>query len=200
MSEAAKPAEAGAEVADTGPKPPKLPLILGLVNTLVIFAAMGLLAYTKLVYKRPQITEDDERAKIIAEKAAPKAISNPGYVAWEPITINISPSPMNPKPADGTNGQIQGKLHYATIGFSLELNNVGRKDEVEALRPLITDQFLALVGHKQFHELTSVQGRYVLKTQLIEIVNAIAAKRLPADQPDPGPLVNNLFFIQFIVQ
>lgn len=196
----AKAAPAEAAEADAGPKPPKLPLILGLVNTVVILAAVGMLTYTKLLYKRPQITEDGEREKIAAQQAAPKTVSNTGYVAWEPITINISPSPPNPKPADGTSTQIQGKLHYATVGFSMELNDIARKDEIEALRPLITDQFLALVGRKQFHELTSVQGRYVLKTQLIEIVNALAAKRRPADKPDPGPLVNNLFFIQFIVQ
>jgi flagellar basal body-associated protein FliL len=196
----AKAAEPAAAEADTGPKPSKIPLILGALNTLVILGAVGMLSYTKLVYKRPQITEDAERDRLAAEKASPKPTINTGYVAFEPVTINISPSPPNLKPADGTAGQIQGKLHYATIGFSLELNNIGRKDEVEALRPMIADQFLALVGRKQFHELTSVQGRYVLKTQLIEIVNGLSAKRLPAGAEDPGPLVNNLFFIQFIVQ
>ena len=199
MADAAKAAEAGGE-ADTGPKPSKLPLLLGLLNTVAVLAAVGVLAYTRLLYQRPQITEDGEREKIALMKAAPAAAVHTGFETFEPLTINISPSPPNPKPADGTASQIQGKLHYATIGFSLELRDIAHKDEIEAIKPLIIDQFLALVGRKQFHELTSVQGRYVLKTQLIEIVNNFAAKRRPPDQADPGPVVINLFFTQFIVQ
>lgn len=198
MSEGANTAEDAS--ADTGPKPPKLPLILGLLNTVAILAAAGTLAYTKILFKRPPITEDGERARLERAKTAPKPEAQTGYVTFDPLTINISPSPPQPKAPEGAQSQLQGKLHYANIGFSLELHDISRKEEVEAIKPLIADQFLSLVGHKQFHELTSVQGRYVLKTQLIETVNALAAKRLDTSKPDPGPLVTDLFFNQFVVQ
>jgi flagellar basal body-associated protein FliL len=199
MSEEAKAAEAGGEV-DAGPKPSIIPLLMGLLNTVAILAAVGTLVYTRLMFKRPQITEEGERARLEQLKAAPKPEMKSGYVTLDPLTINISPSPPQPKPADGTQTQLQGKLHYATIGYSLVLRDIGRKDEVDAIKPLITDQFLGTVGRKQFHELTSVQGRYVLKTQMIEIINGLAAKRVDASKPDPGPLVTDLYFNQFIVQ
>jgi flagellar basal body-associated protein FliL len=183
-----------------GPKAPMGPLILGLLNTIVILAAVGMLAYTKLVFKRPPITEEGEREKIEALKSAPKASTVHGYVQFDPVTINISAIPTQPKNPEGSGeAQVQGKLHYATIGFSLELPDVGRKEELESIKPLIADQFLALTGRKQFHELTSVQGRYVLKTQMIEIVNNLANKRL-AEGSMKGPLVSDLYFNQFIVQ
>jgi flagellar basal body-associated protein FliL len=201
MSEDAKAAEAtGGDEVDTGPKPSKLPLLLGLVNSVAILAAVGTLAYTRILFKRPQITEAGEREKIAQMSTAPKVATTTGFATFDPITINIAPSPTQPKPADGTPTQIQGKLHYATIGFSIELRDIARKDELEAIKPLVIDQFLALVGRKQFHELTSVQGRYVLKTQLIEIVNLLATKRLPPGTAEAGPLSSNLFFNQFIVQ
>jgi flagellar basal body-associated protein FliL len=201
-TEHAADAEGGA--VDAGPQPSKLPLLIGLVNTIAVVAAIGMLIYTRILYKRPQITEEGERQKIEALKALPPPTTVPGYVNFEATTINISPSPVETKPSDGaSNSQTVGKLHYATIGFSIELGDINRKDELEALKPLILDQFLALVGHKQFHELTSVQGRYVLKTQLIELANALAVKRsqlTPSQAEQAGPLITGLFFNQFIVQ
>jgi flagellar basal body-associated protein FliL len=202
MSKAEKAPEGDEAEADTGPKPSKLPLIVGLVNTIAVLAAVGMLVYTRVLYKRPPITEDGERAKIEAMKAAPTAPAVLSFINFDPLTINISPSPPNVRPQEGSNEQIAGKLHYATIGFSVQVDE-NRKDELDALKPLILDQFLALVGHKQFHELTSVQGRYVLKTQLIELANALALKRQQMagqTQQDNGPLISGLFFNQFIVQ
>jgi flagellar basal body-associated protein FliL len=59
------------------------------------------------------------------------------------------------------------------------------------------------MGHKQFHELTSVQGRYILKSQVLEIANQLWAKRQSPNGenvPASDPLFTNLYFTQFIVQ
>jgi flagellar basal body-associated protein FliL len=177
-----------------------LSLLLGVLNTVLVLAAMGTLTYTRLIFKRPQITEEGERDRLVTMQTDAKPALTSGYVSFEPTTVNISSSPPQAKAADGTQSQILGKLHYATIGFSMELKDISRKDDIEALRPLIMDQFLALVGRKQFHELTSVEGRYILRTQLIEVANSMAAKRLKESQADTGPLVVNLYFNQFLVQ
>jgi flagellar basal body-associated protein FliL len=124
---------------------------------------------------------------------------------FDPTTINIASSPEAPKPADGTQTQLGGKLHYATVGFALEIEDADKKADVETIRPQITDHFLTLMGKKQFHELTSVQGRYILKSQVLEIANQLWAKRQSAggntpDAPAGDPLFTNLYFTQFIVQ
>jgi len=200
-------AEEATSAAPSEPGPSKLPLIIGGVNTLLVLAAAGVLAYTQLIFKRPQITEQSERARIAAMKSSPGPGMTSGYVSFEPMTINIAPSVPQVGPVDGgqnaPSAKIQGKLHYATIGFSLELKDISRDSEVEAIRPLILDQFLGIVGRKQFQDLTSIEGRYVLKTELIEVANELAKKRLVGSANtggDPGPLVSNLFFNQFIVQ
>jgi flagellar basal body-associated protein FliL len=79
---------------DTGPKESKLPLLVSLINTVAILAAVGLLAYTKLVFKRPKITEETERAvieKMKTEKPSKPLVS--ASVMFDPTTINIASSP-----------------------------------------------------------------------------------------------------------
>jgi flagellar basal body-associated protein FliL len=85
----------------------------------------------------------------------------------------------------------------------LEIDDADKKTDVETIRPLITDHFLTLMGHKQFHELVSVQGRYILKSQVLEIANQLWAKRQTQggeNAPTVDPLFTNLYFTQFIVQ
>ena len=103
------------------------PVLLGLVNFVVAIGAGGLLFYTRFVYKRPAITEESERQKLADLHTKPPAANAPGMATFEPITVNITANPPSPKPADGTTSQIAGKLHYVTIGFSLELREESRK-------------------------------------------------------------------------
>jgi flagellar basal body-associated protein FliL len=204
MSDKKAEATDSAPETNTGPKESKLPLLVSLINTVAILAAVGLLAYTKLVFKRPKITEETERASIEKMKAEkPSKPMTPATIVFDPTTINISSSPEAPKPQDGTQTQLGGKLHYATVGFALEIDDADKKADVETIRPLITDHFLTLMGHKQFHELTSVQGRYILKSQVLEIANQLWAKRQSPNGenvPASDPLFTNLYFTQFIVQ
>src|SRR5581483_3130648 len=99
--------------------------LLTLVNTVAVVATAGLLYYTKLLYKRPAITEEQERTHL-KEAHVAKPVDAPvsGLIGFEPITVNIESVPRAPKPADGTTRQIEGKLHYATLGFSLEIQDM----------------------------------------------------------------------------
>jgi flagellar basal body-associated protein FliL len=182
--------------------PSKTPLILALVNSLAALAAIGLLAYTKLVFKRPAITESSERHRLSEQHAAPRVPLVPAQIAFESTTVNIATTPENARPDDGSNSQIQGKQHFATVAFTLEIADARRKDEVEALRPRIMDRFLQSLGRKQFHELTTVQGRYVLRTELVNAVNelAVSAGERKPGSAAPEPLAKALYFTQFIVQ
>jgi flagellar basal body-associated protein FliL len=72
------------------------------------------------------------------------------------------------------------------------------------------DYLLSLLGRKAFADLTTVQGRYLLRSQISEIVNQLVngemdEKDTPGKAPQHhvgggAPLVTNVYFTQFIVQ
>jgi flagellar basal body-associated protein FliL len=169
MSEEKKPAEA----KPAGPKPSKLPMILLLVNFLAIAGAMYMLVYVKFLYKRPSITEETERARLAALAAKPQAPLEPGLVNFDAVTVNIAPS--------------DGRPHFATISFALEIRDKTRQGDVETVRALIMDKFLGLVGRKQAHELNNVQGRFILRTELTDAANKAIFENAGRIKAAPAP-------------
>ncbi len=173
-------------------------LILPLLNLVVAAGSFGFLYYTKLKYKRPAITEETERARLQAKHTIKTKRGEPGTVDFEAMTVNIKSNPEHPRSADGTSQQLQGKLHYVTLAFSIEIKNKLQSDLIEAAKPAITDKILQLVGKKHFHELATVQGRYNVRSQLMEFANKLIASSNPEAPLDD--LVTNIYFSQFIVQ
>ena len=201
-----------------GSKESKLPLLLALVNTLAIVAVIGLAVYTRLVFKKPKITEKSERARLEAMKASPTPPPVSGLIEFKQVTLNIAPSGPAPKNEPGETNTFKGKLHYLTIAFALEIKDMKQQSLIEELRPRIMDRILALLGRKTFQELSTVQGRYILRTQIIDITNdLILTSEDSTSTPEPSgtsgsegtksslvklrePLVTNVFFTQFIAQ
>lgn len=214
MSEESNSPDASASAsAGGGSGGSKGPLLLALLNTVGVLGALGALFYTRVLYQRPQITEQGERDRLAAVAANPAPPPKPGMITFEPITVNIESNPGQPKPLDGSPQQIQGKLHYVTLGFSLEVRDLSLKPEIDAISPMYMDLVLGLLGRKSFQELVTVQGRYVLRTQLLETANELLVKHLPkspaqekaAREPGaqvnrPDPVVIGVYFNQFIVQ
>lgn len=155
-------AEKSAPEAEDKPKKSSLSLatILLLVNVIAVGAAAGMLVYTKILFKRPAITEETERKRLEAIKAKASAVgSEAGVVEFEPLTANIA----------GSNG----RKRYATVGFALEIRDKNRAGDVETVRALIIDRFLSILGKKQMTELNQVQGRFVLRSEMIDAVNQV---------------------------
>jgi flagellar basal body-associated protein FliL len=180
--------EAAAAPAPAGGGGSKVPLLLALVNTLAVLAALGTLYYTKVMYKRPPITEEAERKRLEAahkQKTVTEATA-PGMVDFGPVTVNIEPYPAPPPAVEGepdnAPAAIAGKLHYVTMAFSVEIVDAGQKPAIEEVRPVIMDSLLSMLAHKPFHELSTVQGRYVLRTQILELVNRLTLN-LPSHPP-----------------
>lgn len=151
-----------------------------------------------MIFKREKITEAGERKRLAEMQASPTPPASPTIVNFDPITVNIETIPGRPAPADGTSQQIQGKLHYVTVSFSLEIRDRNQQDIVEAVRPLILDKLIALLGKKQFHELITVQGRYILRSQFLEFSNQLITSH--SMRPAKEALATNVYFTQFIVQ
>lgn len=186
----------GEETVSSAPKRSKGPVILVLVNTLAIAGVAGLMVYTRLLYKRPAITEHSERAKLAQSHAVPAKPASPGVMRFDPITVNIESDPSNPKPAEQSNQAIQGKLHYASIEFYLELRDEGQKEKLEAVRAILVDKVISMLGKTNLPELITIQGRYVLKTKIMDEANKLAKTEGGASDP----LVSNVFFTNFVVQ
>ncbi len=175
----------------------KLP-ILPLINTVLLLLTLGFFYYYNFIYKRPAITENGERERLIAVYTSPTPLPTPAFLTFEPMTVNIRAVPERPSSADGTFLQIHGKLHFVTITFTLEIRDQRLQSYAERLRPFILDQLVQNLGKKQFHELTTVQGRYILSSEIIDFANHLALTQTAT--PSKEPLISHVYFTQFIVQ
>lgn len=174
----------------------KLPMLLALLNTLAILGVVGLAIYTKLIFKKPKVTEAQERARLKTVAAAPKPIPTPALVEFVQMTLNIAPTKAPSASGEGAAGEGKAKMHYLTLAFMLEIADDKVKAKVEELRPRIMDKMLAVLSRKAYLELSTVQGRWLLRSQFLEITNEL----LKQDLQTTDSLATNLYFTQFIVQ
>lgn len=166
-----------------------VPVIAGLLNTLALLAALGVAAYTMLVFKRPEIVESEERARLEQLRASPSPGPSTGYVEVTPFSVNIRSTPSQPG-ALNYDPQIAGKLHYATVGFSMEFRKMDAANDFEIVKPVFLDQLLSMLGKKEYSELTTVQGRYLLRTEIMELANQLLKQQV----------VIAVYFTKFVVQ
>ncbi len=178
-------------------KAAKLVLVAVIVNLVIVFVGAGSTYFTRILYKRPAITEPTERDRLEKKYSDKDHKSDSTMVIFKPLTLNIATKPNPAKAADGTDSQLQGKIHYATIGFGIEIREASRKERIEALTPVITDRFLSMLGRKEMHELTSVQGRYLLRSQLIDMLNDVVGSQSGMGDEE---LITNVFFTEFQIQ
>lgn len=149
------------------------------------------MAYSKLVFKRPSITEASELKRQTALHAKPPPPLITAAVDFPPVTLNIQPSPTVP-------GAIRtGKAHYATVGFSIEIHDRSYVGLIEATRPLVLDQLGLLIGRRSVRELDTVQGKYTLASDLIEVINKLFLEHSHKKVKD---LATNIYFTEFLVQ
>ena len=156
---------------------------MGLVNTVAIAAVLGLIIYTRVLYKRPQITEEKERAKI-AQKATEAPVEDRSKRVLYPldtVTVNLD----SYTGADG-----KPKSHFASLTLTLEIRRDRDRAKLDASKPVIMDKVIQIVGKKTYEELNQVQGRYVFKSQVIDESNEYMKE----------PIVTEVFLTDFMLQ
>ena len=161
----------------------KIGLLIGVVNTVVIAAVLGLFVFTKVIYKRPEITEAHER-KILAKNEHKTVVNNnlkKGIVDLEPITANLDPY----TDADG-----KQKTHYVSITLAVEIRDEAEVKKFEAIKPIVLDSIIQLVGKKKFEDLNQVQGRYLFRSQIIDATNTYLKDQM----------VTEVYFTDFLMQ
>jgi flagellar basal body-associated protein FliL len=142
----------------------KINLILVLVNTVAILAVLGLFVYTRLIFKRPAITESKERAKIEKVETANLPLDRGDRMVYplDPVTVNLD----SYTGADG-----KPRNHYISVTLSLEIRDAKLKAKIDDAKPVILDQVIQNLGRSKFEELNQVQGRYLLKSRIIDWTN-----------------------------
>jgi flagellar basal body-associated protein FliL len=156
-------------------------LILGVLNTVAIAAVLGLFVYTKMIFKRPEITETKERAKIAQTVAKAPVDEKHVMVKLPPITVNLDPY----KDADG-----KQKVHYASLTLVVELRSESELGKFEEAKPIVMDKVIQNLGKKKFEDLNQVQGRYLFRSQIIDAANEQLG----------GAVVTDLYFSDFLLQ
>ena len=185
-------AEGGKESAPK--KPLNVPLIIAGVNTLAVLAVLGLAVYVKLIYKRPAITEAQERARIEAEVASqPKVEFVKTTIKLDPIQVNLKPTVVGIQTPGGPPPQL--KPHFLNMLVVMEIADQSFEPKIRDRMPKFMDQLLRDLGNSTQDELTSVQGRFILRSKLIGLMN-----ELVRNKPTDPPVVTNAWFTDFIVQ
>ncbi|MEK7692538.1 MAG: flagellar basal body-associated FliL family protein [Bdellovibrionota bacterium] len=201
-----------AEAAEAAPPKPKRNIsgiaIAAGVNLVIVLAVLGFMVYSKLIYKRPIITEPKERARVI-ELSEEVAKSGPTQVLdLPPVTVNIVSRDASssdhgtdvavlaggdgaePRAKLGSPSPLKGRIHYALVGTSLEYNDPTQEKKLKELIPVISDKISTLIAKKSYSELTNVQGRFILRQQVIDTLNRLLGTKL----------IVNVYFPQFLVQ
>ena len=158
----------------------KIGLILAALNTVVVLAVLGLFVYTKLIFKRPAITEDKERAKLQATKPAKPLAKDKTLITLDPITANLDPFTEDGKQ----------KVHYISMSISIEIRDENDQGVFEDSKPIIMDKILSILSKKKFEDLNQVQGRYIFRSQIIDAANEYLGT----------PLVTEVYFSDFLLQ
>jgi flagellar basal body-associated protein FliL len=140
----------------------KIGLILGLLNTVVVLGVLGLFVYTKLIFKRPAITESKERAKLVAKKTVVLEDATPATLLLESLTANFDPF---------TDEMGKQKIHYVSLTIAFEIRDENQTTRFDEAKPVLMDKILHILSKKKFEDLNQVQGRYVFRSQIIDAAN-----------------------------
>jgi len=161
----------------------KIGLILGVLNTVAVAAVLGLFVYTKLIFKRPAITETKERVKLIQNKNKPDSAltAKKAMLTLEPMTVNLDPY-------SGDDGKQ--KSHYAALTLVLEIRDEHETGKVALAMPVIMDKIIQNLSKKKFEDLNQVQGRYLFRSQIIDSANEFLG----------APILTEVYFNSFLLQ
>lgn len=113
-----------------------------------------------------------------AEKPKEKT-TPPVFVTLEPFTVNLQP---------------EEGAQYLQVGLVLKVSDSTDEEAVKQHMPEIRNRILLLLSSKRGSELTSVEGKQKLSTEIVAQVRQLFAPQ----EPEEG--VTNVFFTSFVIQ
>ncbi len=156
----------------------KLKLIIIILLLLIILGVLGGAGYMMFLKPKPEETAENAPAK---KSAAPKKEKKEGtgigmLYPLENFIVNMADS---------------GGTRYLRVTLQLELDDT--KKFVEALdmrKPQLRDAILTVLASKRYEEVSSAQGKLILKQELLRRLNSLITE---------GSIVN-IYFTEFVAQ
>ena len=168
---------------DRGDGPPKKPTLLELLpkillitfvvlNIIAMIGAVGVIYFTKIIYKRTTIVEETESVAFAADRDLQD--KRPILYSFEPFTVNLDGRPR--------------KILRTTI--QVEMLNAEGYEETVDLVPKVRDEIVRIFNGKKFEDLETIQGKLFLKDEIKTAMNKMLHKGT----------VKELYFGEFVVQ
>lgn len=154
----------------------KLPLIVLIISTVASLAAMGVLLYIGVLWKRPKFSNVQEEQKIVAK--AEETVLTSMEVDLGALTINLSD-----KSGSGANRIL--RIHPV-----LEVSGNSPAEELNTKKARITDIVISLLAVKKSTAISELRGKIALKDELIEKINGDLKQSA----------VKDIFFQEFVIQ
>lgn len=174
------PAEPDTDLAEAAaPKKKRALLKILLLLTLPLGAAGGGAWY----FLGGQEPEAQAKPGVAAAKgAAAKAVSSkpPLFMALEPFTVNLQHDDTSPQ--------------YLQVGFSLKVVDDSYVAAIKLYMPEIRNRILLLLSSKKASEISTLEGKKALSTELIKEIAQPLAGRVPAHGLD------SVLFTSFVIQ
>lgn len=162
----------------------KIVVIALALNAAALLVLLGAFIYTRVLYKRPVITEEQQRKYLEAELDKKEKAR---IAAFVPTTYKIAPFEANLK-------STTSRDRILSIGISLEMSDQSFQSMLEAKKPQFMNQLNQMIAGTSPEEIQTIQGRLLFKSKVLGIISEILKV-----EKGPAP-VTDLYFTQFIIQ
>jgi len=156
-----------------------LKLIIIVFLLLIILGVLGGVAY--MLFLKPKPEETEQMAETKKKAAAPKKEKKEGegigaLYPMENFIVNMADS---------------GGTRYLRVTLQLELDETKKFAEALDMRkPQLRDAILTVLASKRYEEVSSAQGKLILKQELIRRLNSLITE---------GTIMN-IYFTEFVAQ
>lgn len=186
MAKAPTPPPAAAEAPAPAPKRSKKLLIL-LIAAVVVVALLAAAVVGLLLMKKSQSAEaEGEEAPVIAAVDLNKP---PTFVPMDPFVVNLAP-------AEGE--------RYLQVVMALRVADAKTGENLKAFMPEIRHQINLLLSSKLPSELSTMEGREALATEIVRRTNGVLgappAKTGDGKSAAPTGPIQAVLFNSFIIQ
>lgn len=158
----------------------KLKLIIIILLLLIILGVLGAAGYVFFLKPEP-MTNDQQMNQSSQTSAAPKKEAKEGggigpLYPMENFIVNMADS---------------GGSRYLRVTLQLELDETKKFTETLDMRkPQLRDAILTVLASKRYEEVSSAQGKLILKQELLRRINSLVTE---------GTIVN-IYFTEFVAQ
>ncbi len=155
-----------------GGGPSKLPIILGISNTVLILVVGGLSVMNML--KKPEAAVSSAQ---VTETAAnvdlPTAAA--GTYTFDPFVVNLMDS---------------ANIRFVKVQLELELSSTDMIAELDERKPQLQDMVISVLSNRTYAELLGVRGKTQVREELLRRMN----------QSLTTGTVTRIYFTEFLVQ